>query len=127
GETWDVSRIVLSWEDVESRGAAGEPFNVVIHEFAHYLDHESAGAPWAKGEAARQRWKGLLEEELRSLRAQVDAGEQTLLDPYAAEDRDEFFAVASEAFFEEPAALARRMPALYRALADLYRLDPAAW
>ena len=127
GETWDVSRIVLSWEDVESRGAAGEPFNVVIHEFAHYLDHESGGAPWAKDAAARERWQGLLEDELHGLRAQVNAGEQTLLDAYAAEDRDEFFAVASEAFFEEPAALARRMPALYRALADVYRIDPAAW
>ena len=127
GEAWDVSRIVLSWEDVESRGEAGEPYNVVIHEFAHYLDHESDGAPWKSDRAARERWFGLLEDELRGLRAQVEAGERTLIDPYAAEDRAEFFAVASEAFFEEPAALARRMPALYGALADVYRLDPAGW
>jgi Mlc titration factor MtfA (ptsG expression regulator) len=61
------------------------------------------------------------------LRAQAESGEHTFLDPYAAEDRGEFFAVASEAFFEEPAAFARERPALYRALADVYRLDPAGW
>jgi MtfA peptidase len=127
GEAWDVSRIVLSWEDVESRGEAGEPYNVVIHEFAHYLDHESGGAPWIEDAKARDGWFRVLDAELGGLRAQVESGEQTLLDPYATEDRGEFFAVASEAFFEEPSELARRMPALYRALADVYRLDPAAW
>lgn len=127
GESWDVSRIVLSWEDVDSRGAPGEPYNVVIHEFAHYLDHESGGAPWIRGAQERKRWFRLLDRELESLRAQTHAGARTFLDPYAAQDRGEFFAVASEAFFEEPAAFARRMPALYRALADIYRLDPAAW
>jgi Mlc titration factor MtfA (ptsG expression regulator) len=127
GESWDVSRIVLSWEDVDSRGAPGEPYNVVIHEFAHYLDHESGGAPWITGAGARERWFRLLDDELGALRERADAGVHTFLDPYAAEDRGEFFAVASEAFFEEPAEFARRMPALYRALADVYRLDPAAW
>jgi MtfA peptidase len=127
GESWDVSRIVLSWEDVDSRGDPGEPYNVVIHEFAHYLDHESAGAPWIADEAARARWFRLVDEELGRLRAQVEAGERRFLDPYAGEDRGEFFAVASEAFFEEPDEFFRQMPALYAALAEVYRLDPAAW
>jgi Mlc titration factor MtfA (ptsG expression regulator) len=127
GESWDVSRVILSWEDVNSRGAPGEAYNVVIHEFAHYLDHESGGAPWIAGAVVRQRWFLLLDEALERLRAQTEAGERGFLDPYAAEDRGEFFAVASEAFFEEPAALARELPALYRALANVYRLDPVAW
>lgn len=127
GESWDVSRVILSWEDVDSRGDPGEAYNVVIHEFAHYLDHESGGAPWIAGTGARRRWSRLLDEELERLRAQTDAGASTFLDPYAAEDRGEFFAVASEFFFEEPAAFARELPALYRALADAFRLDPAAW
>jgi Mlc titration factor MtfA (ptsG expression regulator) len=127
GEAWDVSRIVLSWEDVESRGEAGEPYNVVIHEFSHYLDHESGGAPWMANADERKQWIRLLDQELDAQRAQADAGARTFLDPYAAEDRGEFFAVASEAFFEEPAEFTRCMPALYRALADVYRLDPAAW
>ncbi len=127
GESWDVSRVVLSWEDVDSRGAPGEAYNVVIHEFAHYLDHESGGAPWIEGASARRRWMQLLDEELERLRAHARAGETTFLDPYAAEDKGEFFAVASEAFFEEPAMFARELPTLYRAFTDVYRLDPAAW
>ena len=127
GESWDVSRIVLSWEDVASRGEAGEAYNVVIHEFAHYLDHESGGAPWTSGAQMRERWFCLLDDELQRLRAQFDAGERTFLDPYAAEDRGEFFAVASEAFFEQPDAFARRIPELYRALVGVYGLDPASW
>lgn len=51
--------------------------------------------------------------------------EQPVPDSYAVESRGESFADASEAFFQEPAALARRIPALYRALADVYRIDPA--
>jgi Mlc titration factor MtfA (ptsG expression regulator) len=127
GESWDVSRVILSWEDVDSRGAPGEAYNVVIHEFAHYLDHEFGGTPWIEGDDARRRWIRLLDEELQRLRAQAEAGERSFLDPYAAEDRSEFFAVASEAFFEEPALFASELPALYRAFADVYRLDPAAW
>ncbi len=127
GESWDVSRVILSWEDVDSRGAPGEAWNVVFHEFAHYLDHEWDGAPWIAGGNARRRWIRLLDAELERLRAQAESGERTFLDPYASEDRGEFFAVASEAFFEEPALFARELPALYRALRDVYRLDPAAW
>ena len=127
GESWDVSRVILSWEDVDSRGAPGEAYNVVIHEFAHYLDHGSGGAPWIAGSGARRRWFRLLDEELQRLRAQAESGAHTFLDFYAAEDRGEFLAVASEAFFEEPAAFARELPGLYRALADVYHLDPAAW
>jgi len=127
GESWDVSRVILSWEDVDSRGDPGEAYNVVIHEFAHYLDNESGGAPWIGGTGARRRWLRLLDEELERLRALADAGARSFLDSYAAEDRGEFFAVASEAFFEEPAAFARELPALYRALSGVYRLDPAAW
>ena len=127
GESWDVSRVILSWEDVDSRGAPGEAYNVVFHEFAHYLDHESGGAPWIEGGDARRRWARLLDEELERLREQAEAGERSVLDPYAAQDRGEFFAVASEAFFEEPALFARELPTLYRALSDVYRLDPATW
>ncbi len=127
GESWDVSRVILSWEDVDSRGAPGEAYNVVFHEFAHYLDHEWEGAPWIAGSDARRRWMQLLDTELGRLRAQAGAEKPTFLDSYAAEDRGEFFAVASEAFFEEPALFARELPGLYRALRDAYRLDPAAW
>ena len=77
GESWDVSRVILSWEDVDSRGAPGEAYNVVFHEFAHYLDHDSGGAPWIEGGDARRRWMQLLDQELERLRAQAEAGERS--------------------------------------------------
>ena len=47
-------------------------------------------------------------------------------DPYAAEHEAEFFAVASEAFFESPNALRREFPKLYELFRGFYRQDPAA-
>ena len=117
GEAWDVSRIILSWEDVKASGRGPDAYNVVIHEFAHYLDHEAGAFEQA----------GVLAGELESLRAAVDRDEDTLLDPYAAEDEAEFFAVTSEVFFEQPGQLQRCHPRIYDALAGFYRLDPAAW
>lgn len=130
GQSWDVGRILLSWEDIESAGRNGDAYNVVIHEFAHYLDHESGGddgAPWLGTAAERRRWSRVLQREFERLQAAVERGEETFLDPYAAEDQAEFFAVASEAFFEQAQQFARRLPALYHALSLYYRLDPAAW
>ncbi len=130
GQAWDVSRILLSWEDVQEAGNDGEPSNVVIHEFAHYLDHEAGGtdgAPAFATVAERQQWRQLAEREFAALRAALERGEEPFLDPYAAEDPVEFFAVASEAFFEQPQELAHRHPQLYRGLVSCYRLDPAAW
>ena len=130
GEAWDLSRILLSWEDVDSRGAPGEAYNVVIHEFAHYLDEESGGAdgvPALPSAADRARWQTVIAESFAALRRSVEAGEPTFLDPYAAENEAEYFAVASEAFFEEPREFARRLPALYEQFRGYYRLDPAAW
>jgi len=130
GQAWDVSRIILSWEDVRAGGHGEEAYNVVIHEFAHYLDHEGGGldgAPWLGSRDEQARWAAVFQREFDRLRQAVEAGEGTFLDPYAAEDEAEFFAVASEAFFETPAGLRAVHPALYGELAAWYRLDPAAW
>lgn len=130
GQAWDVSRILLSWEDVAGAGLDGDVFNVVIHEFAHYLDHETGGAedaPWLGDATERRRWSALLQQEFELLQAAVAESEETFLDPYGAEDPAEFFAVASEAYFEQPREFMRISPALYQALRDYYGLDPAAW
>jgi Mlc titration factor MtfA (ptsG expression regulator) len=130
GQAWDVRRIVLSWEDVTGRSGGEDAYNVVIHEFAHYLDHEGGGldgTPALGGRAEHARWAEIFQAEFDALRAAVDRGQPTLLDPYAAEDEAEFFAVASEAFFEAPGRLREGHPALYGQLRDYYRLDPAAW
>ena len=130
GQAWDVSRIVLSWEDVTGRSGGDEAYNVVIHEFAHYLDHEGGamdGAPALCDRAEHERWATVFQAEFAALRDAVDRGEDTFLDPYAAEDEAEFFAVATEAFFESPRRLRAGHPALYGQLRDYYRVDPAGW
>jgi MtfA peptidase len=127
GQSWDTARIILSWRDVRD---AGDGYNVVIHEFAHYLDHEQGaanGAPLLEGPHAYARWAQVMQRSFDELEARAAAGDDTLLDPYAIEDAAEFFAVASETFFELPRELKSEHPELYATLAGFYRLDPALW
>jgi Mlc titration factor MtfA (ptsG expression regulator) len=126
GEAWDSSRIILSWDDVlEAAHAPGEGYNVALHEFAHYLDAEGLGLP--AGHRTIADWAEGLAVEFQSLLDAVDRGEFTFLDPYAAEDEAEFFAVATEDFFERPVGLRAAHPQLYALLQEFYALDPAAW
>jgi Mlc titration factor MtfA (ptsG expression regulator) len=126
GEAWESSRIILSWEDVlEAARFPGEGYNVALHEFAHYLDAEGLGL--ASGERAIAAWADDLSGEFESLFDAVDRGEYTFLDPYAAEDEAEFFAVATEDFFERPTELRTAHPRLYALLQEFYALDPASW
>jgi Mlc titration factor MtfA (ptsG expression regulator) len=69
----------------------------------------------------------VLRAEFGRAQAALERGAGSFLDEYAAHDEAEFFAVASEAFFERPRDFAARMPALYEELRGYYRLDPAAW
>ena len=125
GETLETARIVLSWADVQAGLEAGDGYNVVLHEFAHFLDHALDGSLSAP--APEQTWHGLLQREYAALRAAVAAGRPTLIDPYGAEDQSEFFAVATETFMERPRELAAQHRQLYQALARIYALDPAGW
>lgn len=130
GQAWDASRIILSWEDVLAAGTAhAAGYNLVLHEFAHYLEYEGLGLPDPPDGPRRplERWTANLEQEFSRLEAEVDRGAETFLDPYAAEDEAEFFAVASEEFFERPAGLEAAHTGLYRLLQEFYGLDPRAW
>jgi Mlc titration factor MtfA (ptsG expression regulator) len=141
GESWEASRIILSWHDVrEAAHYPGEGYNVALHEFAHYLDAEGLGpaapplsAPDERNGASvtrarsMQAWADDLAREFDVLLDAVERGEETLLDPYAAEDEAEFFAVATEEYFERPAQLLAARPRLYRLLWEFYALDPAGW
>ena len=75
----------------------------------------------------RGTWYRVTEAEFERLRDEAKRGEATLLDRYGASNRAEFFAVASECFFERPRAMRERHPELYRVLADFYCQDVAAW
>jgi len=129
GQTVDTARIVLSWRDVRESGAAGEAYNVVLHEFAHYLDHSVDGALTDSGERreAFEAWHDVLHDEYEALCDAIERGEETLIDPYGAEHPAEFFAVATETFFELPQGMREHHPALYAQLNRFYGLDPASW
>jgi Mlc titration factor MtfA (ptsG expression regulator) len=129
GESWPGGPVVLSWEALDDSGSVAEGgANVVLHEFAHMLDMqtgEADGVPPLPSRAARERWIEVFDAEFDRFCRQLDAGRETFLDPYAAEHEGEFFAVASEAFFESPNALKRDFPRLYQLFKDFYRQDPA--
>jgi Mlc titration factor MtfA (ptsG expression regulator) len=125
GQTFDTARIVLSWRDVQESGAEDEAYNVVLHEFAHYLDHSIDSALTERGHFGS--WHETLEREYDALCDAVERGEETIIDPYGAEHLAEFFAVATETFFEQPGALREAHPHLYAELRRFYALDPASW
>jgi len=129
GESWPGGPVVLSWEALDDSGSVAEGgANVVIHEFAHMLDMqtgEADGVPPLPSRAARERWIEVFDAEFDRFCKDTDAGRETFLDPYAAEHEAEFFAVASEAFFESPHALMRDFARLYDLFKDFYRQDPA--
>jgi len=129
GEAMDGGPVMLSWRDVAQAGDSAEwAYNVVIHEFAHVLDLRDGagnGVPALPDRATRERWQQALGKEYESFRAEVDAGIDTLLDPYGAEALEEFFAVASEAFFVAPSDLASQNTRLYELLALFFGQDPA--
>jgi Mlc titration factor MtfA (ptsG expression regulator) len=126
GEAWPGGPVILSWEDV---GLAERGYNVVIHEFAHKIHMDGGGDedyPAARSGMEAAKWRKTLESAYERFCAEVDSGEPTFIDPYAAEHPAEFFAVMSEAFFTESAVLARDWPELYAQLALFYKQDPAA-
>ncbi len=131
GESWQHGQVVLAWDEVRAGAAvADDGRNVVVHEFAHQLDQEGGaanGAPWLPGRARAARWAAVMRNEFDALQQRLARGEAGVLDPYAATNPAEFFAVASEVFFERPQALALAHPALYAELRGLYRLDPLHW
>ena len=130
GEAMEGGPVMLTWRDVADAGDSAEwGYNVVVHEFAHVLDMRdgaSDGVPLLPDRAARERWLAVLKPEWQDFCERVDAGEDTLIDPYGAEAIDEFFAVASELFFVDAATMRSEHPALYELLAGYYRQDPAA-
>lgn len=126
GEAWEGGPLLVSWRDVQM---AGGDYNVVIHEFAHKLDMlngEVDGMPALHSGITAERWEGVLLPAYDDFCARVDAGEETIIDPYAAEAVGEFFAVLSESFFGMPDVVAAEYPALYALLRDYYRQDPLA-
>ncbi|ODU11367.1 MAG: hypothetical protein ABS91_02410 [Thiobacillus sp. SCN 64-35] len=128
GESWHGGPLVLSVADVDASGQL-EGFNVVLHEFAHKLDMLNGDAngfpPLHRGMKSAD-WARDFSTAYEDLCARVDAGEDTVVDPYASTDPAEFFAVTTEMFFEVPDLLADAYPAVYAQMQRFYRQDPLA-
>lgn len=121
--------IALAW-DAAAGGAMNpdDARNVVFHEFAHKLDMLDGwvdGTPPLAGRAMFDRWVAVMTRQYDALREAVSERRRTLLDGYGATNPAEFFAVATETFFEKPDQLHQRLPELYAVLADYYQQDPA--
>ncbi len=128
GEAWQGGAVVLSWDDVQT-GAADfrDGHNVVLHEFAHQLDHEDSapdGAPVLPKRAMYTAWARVLGAEYEQLRLDAESHRKTVLDKPGATKPAEFFAVATECFFEKPAQLRSKHPELYEELKEYYQQDP---
>jgi len=126
-----MGSLVLAW-DAAKRGAAdpSDGANLVMHEFAHQLDFEdfqTDGAPALKTRAEYLAWARVMKREFQALRAADETGTSAVLDTYGAKNPAEFFAVATEAFFERPLALRAKQPELYAQLAAFYRQDPTRY
>jgi Mlc titration factor MtfA (ptsG expression regulator) len=115
GEAWESGPLILSWADVQAD--LDDPdagFCVAVHEMAHkidVLDGALDGTPPLPRPWQRQ-WAVDFQAAFDAFCARVDADELTLIDPYAAQAPEEFFAVTCEYHFSAPALLAREMPAV---------------
>ena len=128
GQSMDRGPMVLSWQSIEDERAAPDR-DVVIHECAHKLDilnGDANGFPPLHSGISAAAWTGAFAPAFERFVAAVDSGADTALDPYAATDPAEFFAVTSETFFTEPGIVHADFPAVYAQLAAWYRQDPLA-
>jgi Mlc titration factor MtfA (ptsG expression regulator) len=124
----NLRALVLAW-DAARRGAMDptDGQNVVLHEFAHQLDFENRsadGTPALETHGEYLSWARVMSAEFEELRRGYFDGAASVLDFYGAQNPTEFFAVATEAFFERPRALKERHPELYDSLSRFFRQDP---
>jgi Mlc titration factor MtfA (ptsG expression regulator) len=131
GESWQNGRVILAWDNV-LHGARNfvDGRNVVLHELAHQLDSESGntdGAPLLAGKSSYRSWAQALSSEFEELQRDSSRGRRSIMDHYGATNPAEFFAVATETFFEKPEQMARHHTELFKVLKSYYRIDPRDW
>ena len=130
GEAWSNGPVVLSGFDAILGGSnPNDGSNVVYHELAHKLDMsdgEMNGVPLLENDAEVEEWAEVMSAEYEALVAAAEHGHHTLLNTYGATNAAEFFAVATECFFEKSVQMQHTHPKLYHALQGYYHQDPAA-
>ena len=103
--------------------------DLVIHECCHLfdaLDGEIDGVPPLDSAAARREWVRRMAGCRERFDEALDEGRFVAFDDYAAEGAGEFFAVATECFFQDPHRLHRYDRDLYTLMAEAWRQDPKA-
>lgn len=132
GESWGKGgQVILSWDDIRwdiQNWKDGR--NVVLHEFAHQLDQEDGqtdGVPILKCQSDYLTWAKVFNQEYHKFCNQIEKGKKTVINEYGATNSAEFFAVATETFFEKPQQLYKKHPQLYEVLKNYYKLDPLMW
>lgn len=131
GESWHIGLVVLSWQPIQyDMKNWQDGRNVVLHEFAHQLDQEDGsvqGVPLLQKRSDYQTWARVFSQEFQQLCSDVERGLETVIDEYGATNPAEFFAVATETFFEKSELMKRKYPELYQELKRFYQLDPVEW
>ena len=131
GESWSNGKVILAWDNVLQGGRNFvDGHNVVLHEFAHQLDSETGstnGAPILAGSSGMRTWAKTLTDEFQDLQLDSRRGKRSIMDHYGATNPAEFFAVATETFFEKPDDMARHHAELFEVLKAYYRIDPTEW
>lgn len=131
GESWTRGSLVVAWDHAkQSTRDLHDGHNVVLHEFAHQLDQEtgaSNGVPILEQRSNYVPWARVLSQEYDHLRYEVSHHIKDVMDAYGATNPAEFFAVATETFFEKPKQMKKKHPELFRQLKNYYKLDPSEW
>lgn len=131
GESSHRGYVVLAWDSVMRGGCnPHDADNVVLHEFAHQLDTRDGaadGAPVLPEARMYGPWARILGQVFEQLREELEEGRPDVLRAYGATNPAEFFAVATETFFEKPERLRDEHPELYEMMRRYYRQDPARW
>lgn len=128
GEAWGRGPVILSWSDIEPEMASYRyGSNVILHEFAHKLDMlngDANGMPPLHASMQRETWTQVFAQAYEKLNLQLASYHHASIDPYAAENPAEFFAVTTECFFEAPQRLHQAYPDVYAQMRLFYRQDP---
>lgn len=131
GESWSYGNIVLAWDEVK-HGASDirDGHNLVFHEFAHQLDKEYGATSNINSPPENSTylaWARVIGKEYKEFVNDLKRHHQTLINAYGAKNLAEFFAVATESFFEQPNELKQKHPDLYEQLKQFYQQDPATY
>jgi len=128
GQAFQRGPVIIIW-DAALRGGRHPKsgHNVIYHEFAHkldMLDGSADGTPPLKDRAEYRDWVQTCSDEYLRLKNRTEKGKKSFLDAYAATNEAEFFAVATEQFFDQPRLMLKHAPDLYRVLKNYYCQDP---